>query len=251
VHLPVEPIVSAELWQQCSQMMEEHRKKSKRPGKTPRHTFAGLTFCGCGAKMYVPHRNQKYTCFKCRNKVPVADLEAIFYEELKAYFLTPEHITKHLQAAGEAVTAKEQLLALQKKEVEKVREEMKQTHKLYLAGQIPLEGFGAIYNPMQERLTQLQSEIPQLEAEVAHLRVNHVSADEVMSEAKTLYSRWPGLEMEAKRKIVESITERITIGKDNEIEITLSYMPSSEEMTKSQQSLRATVAIVAPRGPGR
>ena len=242
VYISVEPIVSEEVWNQCNQMIEEHRKKSNRPGKTPRHTFSGLTYCHCGAKMYVPHHYQKYTCFDCRNKIPVADLEAIFYEELKAYFMTPERVAKHLQNAGEAVAEKEQLLAVQKKEVEKVREEMARTHKLYLAGQIPLEGFGEFYNPLQDRLTQLQTEIPKLEAEITHLKINNLSADEVLSEARTLYAQWPKMEVEAKRKIVESITEKITIGKDNEIEITLSYLPTSEEMTKSQQRLPAAVA---------
>jgi site-specific DNA recombinase len=116
---------------------------------------------------------------------------------------------------------------------------------------LPLEGFSGFYNPLQERLTQLQGEIPKLEAEVAHLKINHVSADEVVSEARTLYAQWPDLEIEAKRRIVESITEKIVIGKDNEIEITLSYLPTSEELTKTQQSLRVQVAIQRARGPGR
>jgi len=253
VHIPVEPIVSEELWNQCNQITEEQQKKIKRPGPTPVNTFAGLTFCHCGKKMYVPSAVQKYVCHRpgCGNRIPVADLEAIFYEELKAFFLAPERIEKHLKTASETVNEKQQLLAVQKKEIEKVREEMAKTHKLYLAGQIPVEGFSGFYNPLQERLSQLQSELPKLEAEVAHLTVNHLSADEVMNEARTLYAQWPNLEVEAKRKIVEGITEKITIGKDNEIEITLSYLPTSEVMTKNQQSLRVTVAIDASRAPGR
>jgi hypothetical protein len=58
-----------------------------------------------------------------------------------------------------------------------------------------------------------------------------------LSEAQTLYSRWPELATEDKRKIAESIVEKIVIG-EGEIDITLSYLPSSEQMTKSQQQLR-------------
>ena len=242
VYVAVEPIVSEELWTQCNRLLEEQLKK--KPGKQPAHTFAGLTHCGCGAKMYVPSSSPKYCCFRkgCGNKIPVADLEAIFYEELKAFFLRPERIASHLLAASENVSEKERLLEIQRKDIEQVRDEMAKTHKLYLAGQIPLEGFGNYYNPLQERLTQLQTERAKLEAEVAHLTVNHFSADEVMSEARALYSRWPTLENGSKRKIVESITEKIVIGTDNNIEITLSYLPSSEEATKSQQRLPAAVA---------
>jgi hypothetical protein len=68
---------------------------------------------------------------------------------------------------------------------------------------------------------------------------SNVSADEVMNEARSLYARWPTLANDAKRRIVESITEKIVIGTDNTIEITLSYLPSSEETTKTQQRLCA------------
>ena len=44
-------------------------------------------------------------------------------------------------------------------------------------------------------------------------------------EARTLYDRWPDLPTDDKRKIAESIIEKIVIG-DGEIDITLSYLPS-------------------------
>jgi hypothetical protein len=40
----------------------------------------------------------------------------------------------------------------------------------------------------------------------------------------------------AKRKIAESLVEKIVIG-DKEIDITFSYLPSSEEACKNQQRL--------------
>jgi len=50
-----------------------------------------------------------------------------------------------------------------------------------------------------------------------------------LTEARDLYSRWPSMEPDDKRKIVENITDRITIGKD-EVTIDLCYLPSSPEM---------------------
>jgi site-specific DNA recombinase len=58
-----------------------------------------------------------------------------------------------------------------------------------------------------------------------------------LSEAETLYVRWPELPTDTKRQIAESIIEKLVIG-DGEIDITLSYLPSSEELTKAQQQLR-------------
>jgi site-specific DNA recombinase len=64
-----------------------------------------------------------------------------------------------------------------------------------------------------------------------------LSADEVLSEAQTLYDRWPKMATDEKRQIAESLIEKLVIG-DGEIDITLSHLSSSEDMTKSQQQLR-------------
>jgi len=49
--------------------------------------------------------------------------------------------------------------------------------------------------------------------------------------------RQVGLTTEDKRKIAESLVEKMVIG-EGEIEIALSYLPSSEELCKTQQQLR-------------
>ena len=86
------------------------------------------------------------------------------------------------------------------------------------------------------RLRELQEELPKLEAEVAHLGVRGLSADEVLNEARNLQERWPALPVEEKRAIVESIAEKVVIGKDS-VELVLSHLPSTSELTKTQQLL--------------
>jgi len=230
------PIISADLWQQVSQIIEEQTKANERIGKPPIRIFAGITICECGHKMYVPSGSRKYTCVKCKNKILADDLEAIFYEELKAYFASPERIARYLDRARQGLSEKEALLAAHRREIQKVRDEMARTHRLYLDGQIPLESFGGYHKPLEERLRQLQVELPKLEAEFDHLNIDGISVDQVLSEARGLYSRWPSLPVEEKQRIVQSIAESITVRKD-EIDITLSHLPSSEELTISQQHL--------------
>jgi len=240
--LAIEPIVSEDLWNQCNQILEEQQKTNKRPGKPPVQLFAGLAVCSCGHRMYVKHGTPKYVCRKCLNKIPIVDLEAIVYEELKAFFSAPEQVAANLHKAHQNLAEKEALLQTHQHEIQKVRDEMNRTHRLYLEGQITSQGFGQFYKPAEERLNQLLAELPKLEAEVAHLKVTDLSVEEVTTEAEKLYTKWPSMPLENKRSILESIVEKITIGKD-EIDLTLSYIPSSEELVTNQQSLPA------PSGP--
>ena len=85
-------------------------------------------------------------------------------------------------------------------------------------------------------MKQLNAELPKLEAEVAFLKVNKLSADDVLHEASSQYEKWPSMRPADKRAIVETIIEKVTIG-DGEIDITFSYLPSSEERCKNQRGL--------------
>ena len=232
-----DPIVPAPLWEQVNQILEEQTKSWKRPGRAPRSkVFGNLAQCACGSKMYVRSNSPKYVCRKCYNKIPVVDLDAIFHEELRGFFSNHERIAGHLEAANRNLVEKQALLAVHERTIAKVRDEMARTHRLYLDGAITIQGFGTFYKPAEEQLNQLVAELPKLQAEVDFLKVNSLSADEVLAEALTLHDRWPTLATEDRRKIAESIVEKMVIG-DGEIDITFSYLPSSEDMTKTQQRL--------------
>jgi site-specific DNA recombinase len=236
VWLPVEPIVSTELWEKCNKMLVERRQSRKRPGRRPVNLFSGVTYCHCGNKMYVPSNTPKYGCWKCRNKIPIVDLEAIYYEQLKGFFLSPDDIAEKLQEADHTIAEKEKLVGVLRAEQDKVNDEIQRIYRLYSDGGLTADGFGRFYRPLEGRQKELEEEIPRLEAEVDVLKINHLSSDAILSEAKDLYGRWPHLNRDEKQKVVESITEKITIGKD-EVSINLCYLPSSEEMTKWQREL--------------
>jgi len=232
----VEPIVSEELWEQCNKILADRLQKRRRPGKRPVHLFAGLTFCGCGHKMYVPSNSPKYICWGCRNKIPVVDLEAIFYEQLKNFFLSPEQISEHLNTADRNIAEKEEVLTVLRNEQVKVQHEIDRVYRLYSDGQISADGFGRFYKPLEERRAQLDLQVPELQAEIDVRKINHLSGDRILTEAKDLYGKWPSLNRDEKQRIVESLTDKIVIGKDG-IDISLCYLPSSEELTKEQRGL--------------
>jgi site-specific DNA recombinase len=237
VHLQVEPIVSEGLWLQCNHIMDKQSGgKRTRVARKTANLFSGLAYCGCGNKMYVPSNSPKYTCSKCRNKIGTEDLDEIFHEQLKSFFFSPEEVTNYLGQADQVVKDKEELLRSLAEEERKIRQEMDKVYRLYTDDVITPSGFGERYKPLEERLTQMQEGIPEMQAEIDFLKVQYLSSDQMLHEARDLYSRWPELTPEDKRKIVESITERITIEND-EVTINLCYLPSSSEMATTEQHI--------------
>lgn len=186
--------------------------------------------------MYVRAGSPKYVCRACCNKIPITDLEGIVRDELKAFFGQHDRVSRHLEEADRNLAEKTALLDAHQKEIAKVREEMRQTHQLYLKQQISGDGFRDLYTPAEERKNQLETELPKLQAEVDFLKVNKLSADDVVHESATPHERWSSMPTEDKRKVLEALIEKVVIG-ESDIDITYSYLPSSEELCKTQQSL--------------
>ncbi|MCQ4574304.1 MAG: recombinase family protein [Candidatus Brocadiales bacterium] len=241
----VEAIVSEEIWDQCSHILEEQDKKNKRPTRKAVHLFTGFAFCTCGHKMYVPSNSPKYICYKCRNKIGVNDLEEILHEQLKTFLFSPSEIAGYLDKADKAIKEKEELLKSIIQERKRVEQDMNRIMKLYLDDKITPDGFGKEYKPLEKRLKQIEDQIPELQAEIDFLKIQYLSSDEILSEAKDLYTRWPQLGEEEKRKIVENITEQLVIGKED-ITINLTYLPpSSKIMTDGQRNRRGSWPLQA------
>jgi site-specific DNA recombinase len=230
----VPAIVSPELWEQCNALLDERRENGKKPARRTVHLFSGLAFCVCGAKLYVPTNTGKYICRACKKKTPADDLEAVFQDQLRGFFVSPTEILAYLEQADSTVNDKRELLETMESERERLGCEMERTHRLYLDERISADGFSRTYSPLEERFKQLDDEVPKLQAELDFLRIQLASSQEVLAEARDLYSRWSDLTVEEKRHIVESIAKRITVD-GSEVTIDLCWMPSSAELVATGQ----------------
>jgi len=248
---PVEAVVSSELWEQCNRLLDERRKNGKPPAKRAVHLFAGLAHCGCGNKMYVPSNTPKYVCFKCRNKIPVQDLEAVFHEQLKGFVFSPKEVATYLAQADERIQEKQALLGTLEEDRRKVRTEMDRVMRLYLDQKISGDGFASEYGPLEGRFKQLSDQTPEIQGELDFLKIRALSGDEILAEARDLYTRWPDLSRVEKRRITETVTEKITVGKDD-VTIDLCYLPSSSEiMAEKQRKLTDSSPQSTSRWPER
>lgn len=214
VYHEVEPVVSEALWNDCNAILDQQREKGRRPARRTVHLFTGFVFCQCGTKMYVPSNTPKYLCYQCRTKIPLEDLERIFHEEIKGFLFSPEKIAEHFEQAQETITEKTVRLSHLEGERTKVQSEIEKLHDLYQSDEIDKKGFGTRYRPLAERLKQLEDEIPAAQADLDALRITELSRAEILTSARDVHSTWPKFAPDEKRQIVEAITERITVSKD-------------------------------------
>lgn len=247
VIMPCPAIISEDLWNECNRIIEAQANPRKKPAKKPVHLFTNLLYCSCGpTKMYIPSNSKKYVCTACRkSRIEEKDLEEIYFSNLKSFLLTEQHLATYLSKADETIASKTEQLKSLNVELKKVREQMEKLIDLHLSGELPKDGFGRKYNPMNERAQQLATSLPQIEAEIDFLKMQTLNSSHLHSEAQSLYDRWPQLSIEAKRTIAEQITDSITIGGD-EIHIKFSYNPSLLGIDPdSQHNLRGSCFLAA------
>ncbi|WP_342619770.1 recombinase family protein [Rhodoferax sp. GW822-FHT02A01] len=233
---PVEPIVTEQLWTEVNAILDEKRTKGKRQTRSVVHLFAGVTSCGCGSKMYVPSNSPKYTCSKCRNKIPVNDLEAIFKEELRAFIFSPDEIFGHVQAGNEQVKSFEGLIASLDAEQKKLTSEADKLIELYQIGALDKKGFAPRYGKLRTRLDQIEDELPELQAKRDVLKIALTSQEEVLTGSKDLVERWDTLPHTERRQVVETILDHVVIG-DGEVEFNFLYNPGLASSSNSQETM--------------
>jgi chromosome segregation ATPase len=168
------------------------------------------------------------------NKIPDSDLEEIFHVQLKTFFFSPSEINNYLERADQVIKEKEELLKVLEEEKKKVDAEMKKVYRAYADDVIDIKAYGSQYRPLAARSEQIENQIPELQRQIDFLKIQYLSSDHILNEAKDLYSRWPGLNNEEKRKAVENITERIIVGTDD-VAINLCYFPTSPKVMTSEQ----------------
>jgi site-specific DNA recombinase len=236
----VEPIVSNDVWERANALIEGVRTTwEARPGPKPVHPFAGLVFCVCGQKMYVVSNSPKYICKACRTKIPVVDLENLFREELKGYLVNPEHVSDYLSQNQKASEAKYDLLASLKNDHTRVKTEIESTFRLYHAGGLTVEKFKARFDPLEQRREEIETEMPKLEGEIKHLRIEGISAESIASQATDFHARWPEMTRDEKRFHVENLVKSIVISKE-EVTINVAYLPSVEMMATGERNGQGT-----------
>lgn len=225
VELPCPAIVEESVWNECNTILLQQERKKVKIGPRAVYLLAGYVYCSCGDKMYVYSDNPVYKCKKCKRKIDVQDIDEIYHEQLKSFLLTDSSANSLSTQTNQIIAEKEALLRTITNEYEKLLKKTEQQTNLRIEGELSKEEFAKFYKPAEQQLRQLETQMPELEAEIDFLKIQYLSADTVIQDAKDLYNNWQKLPFEEKRSVVETITERLVVDTNN-INICLSYLPT-------------------------
>jgi len=223
IYIPCEAIVSEELWNQVNTLIDEQTKRRTPIGPKAVDLLSGFVTCAAGHKMYVYQGAQVYACPKCKTRIAVGTLDEIYQVYLKDYLGSINH-AQYLEQSDRQLQDCKALLESTSKERNKLAKKMNDLLNMRLEGELSKESFAKEYKPLEDRVAQLDVQLPQLEAEIDVRSIQLLSGDTVITEAKTLVDEWQSMNMEQKRAIVETITTNIEVGKED-ITITLAYAP--------------------------
>jgi site-specific DNA recombinase len=224
VIIPCPAIIDAEVWNECNRILDEQEAKRKKPGRKALHLLTGYVTCHCGNGMYITHASNNYACKKCKNRIPAIDLDGIYQENLKSY-LTENDPDQYNEELRVNLEEKERLFNGMISERTKLSKRMEQLVNMRLDGELDKEAFAELYKPIETQVVQMNAQLPELESEIDFKRIQRLSADTALTEAKSLYDQWGDMTFDQKRGIVETITSQIVIGKED-IDIKFAYQPT-------------------------
>lgn len=180
--------------------------------------------------MTVRSGNTFYRCKArdCTNKIEREVLEEIFREQLTAYVSSEEKVKEYLKLSGNTIDNKRKLYDENVKKQNKLKEKIDKIIGLHVDGQIPKEAFSEYHEPLYKELELVKKEVVSLEMEIKNLEIQQDSVNIVFDDALSLYNNWSLFDRDQKRRLVEMITDKIIIGKDDQIHIKLyRLMPDS------------------------
>jgi hypothetical protein len=189
------------------------------------HLFTSIVQCECGPKMYMRNLSPKYVCPKCKRKISPDDLEEIFQEQLKSFLFSDTEIQRHLDQEKLLLIDKGELLDVQTKEWQKVKQRVAKTLELYQEGELSKEAFREYHAPLYEKQQQIEQSITELQGQIDALRLQSLDNSQVLFDARNLHTQWATFNEEEKRAIIEAITTSITVG-ETDIVIALHYIPT-------------------------
>jgi site-specific DNA recombinase len=217
VHHPCEPIVSEELWNSVNDMLTEKKLAGVRQSRTAKTLFGGLCHCQCGGKMYVPSNMKKYVCDQqgCRRKIPIDTLEAIFQSELDSFAYSKDTLADFKLRSETELNQTVDLIDSHERQIELIDKQTDSLLALYQTGSLDQPAFAKRYHPLQGRMSELTDELAKLTATADRLTSDVTRGEDALIETQGIAAQYPAMPFADRRRLVETVVERVTIGDDD------------------------------------
>lgn len=234
---PCPAIVDEAVWDECNRILDEQLKGNRRNGPKAAHLLSGFVQCQCGNRMYVYHSNRVYACRACKNRISAADLDEIYHQQLKTFLISDKDHEESVAKVRSMIVERQSALSAAREEISELGGRSDELLRMRLDGELSKESFARHHEPIETRIDLAQKRAAVLEDEISLLTSRSRTAEKITSNARSLHDTWESIGPGERRKIVETITERIVVGAD-EITISLSYVPVLSEMgEKGNESL--------------
>ena len=219
---PVEAIVPEDLWEQAYALRQEQIARGKHPTKRVKHLFSGFVRCGpCKRNLARRKGSSKYECYGCGAKITATALEGLFLRQLRERKIARDVLAEIAEDRDDALGAKLELLDSSETQLEKLKAELRSALALYRQGALTDAAFHHATGPAQEQLAKLEKELPLLEAEIAELRRQRPSPEELFGPNPTCADAWPMLEFDGQRQLVEAFFSVVTLDAQGQASVTV------------------------------
>ena len=230
-------IVTEEIFELAQERLKENKRMAARRTKRP-YLLRGLIKCECcGMHMFCDTQSGRYICAlsrrayardrgtsPCVNKrrIPVAQLDELVWEEVKAMLKKPGLLKQQYPKLREKIhpRAAGSLEVIDKKLAE-VEKQSKRANDLFIRGIIDKGEHTVKYRDLDSRRKQLAHQ----REKVAGEHLQHQEIEQLMASftafAKTMRSRLDHADFETRRNIVEQLVKRVSVDKNV---ITIEYI---------------------------
>lgn len=250
VRIPVPAIVSSEQFELVQRRLATNRQGARRNTKGE-YLLRGLVSCG-GCRLACTGRSDqsgqpRYAYYVCRGKrepvggrctagyIPVAELDAVVWDDLCQVLQQPDHVTMALARAqqGEWLPAE---LRRRQASLREVRTGLdRQRERLldaYLAEAIPLAGFEQKDRELQQRQRDLARQEQEIAAQGTRLVEVSALTRSVTAICERLRSGLAAASFAQRRVLVELLIDRVIVTKE-EVEIRY-VIPTTDASTQTR-----------------
>lgn len=212
------PIVPKQIWESANLILAEQQTPEGRIGRRSLYLFAGFVRCSCSKKMYVK-RSRFYKCRECNIKMHISDVEEIFLK-----FLTDcmqnINLTGFIENSRKSLTNKRVMFEEALDEKVMLEKTVQRHVAMRTDGWITKEKFVSELHLLNAKLAGLETFLQKIQIQLDTETVQLELKEERARQAMLLVSDWTTLDFQRKRTIIETVTKRISIGKqDVDIEL--------------------------------